>query len=204
MGVIDYGQLVTGLEKFFDPKAEGSFTKALVERLQGGSDSGDVVTALSNEPIDFKGSDGDDKALGSNGNDKMKGEAGNDTLYGMGGNDKLEGKDGNDTLYGGTGSDELKGGDDDDVLFGVDINDSLLGGGEIDILKGENGRDTFVLGQSGSVFYQGKGNSDYALIDDFDAKEGDRIRLSGSAVNYTLGHNVSGVEKGTAIFAQMI
>lgn len=195
LGVLDNSQLAAGLTNVFDPDVEGSFTDAIVERLQGTSEfaPGSALTDSAEGGITTGGSD----------DDEIKGEDGNDTLYGKGGDDKLEGKDGNDTLYGGQGDDEVKGGDGDDVIFGIDIDDLLIAGnGEVDKLKGEKGSDTFVLGQAGSVFYQGNGNDDFALIDDFKAKDGDRIRLIGSAGDYTLGSDVSGLEKGAAIFAQ--
>ncbi|MGD1863233.1 MAG: SBBP repeat-containing protein [Phormidesmis sp.] len=199
LGVLDYGDLGASLTEIFDPKLEGSFTDELVKRLQDGNTASNVITG-SDKKDDMKGEDGNDVMYGMAGDDKLKGEDGNDVMYGMAGDDKLEGKDGNDALYGGTGDDELKGGKGADILSGV--GDGLLGGGEFDELKGEDGSDLFVLGSSNGVFYQGNGNSDYALIKDFDVDEGDRIRLSGSAGSYSLGTNVSGLKKGTAIFHQ--
>ncbi len=197
LGFVDLDNIDVGLQSVFDPEREGSFVDALTTRLQ--TESG---ATLSDEPVDFKGTDGDDTAAGGNGDDKMKGEDGNDTLSGLAGDDKLEGKDGNDTLYGGIGNDEVKGGEGDDLLFGIDINSSLLGRGDIDKLKGEKNADTFVLGNASGVFYQGDGNSDYALIEDFKAGDGDRIQLKGSANDYTLGQKVSGLPDGAAIFFQ--
>ncbi|MEO0707841.1 MAG: SBBP repeat-containing protein [Cyanobacteria bacterium J06649_5] len=169
LGTIDFGGINDGFEQIFDPNAEGSFSDALVDRLQGGSGNG---------------GSGNNETFGTDDEDKLKGEDTNDTMFGLGGDDKIEGKDGNDFLYGGLGSDEIKGGEGNDTIFGIDLNDSLLGGNDIDKLKGEKGADTFVLGNSSGVFYQGDG---YAVIDDFDLKEGDRIQLLGSASDYSLG-----------------
>ncbi|MEL7356673.1 MAG: SBBP repeat-containing protein [Cyanobacteria bacterium J06560_6] len=180
LGFADLGGIDDGLSQAFNPSNAGSFSDAIVSRFQGDPGSGDL--------------DSSSLLMGTDEKDKMKGEDTSDTMFGMGGDDKLEGKDGNDVLYGGLGSDEIKGGDGNDRIVGIDINDSLLGGGDIDKLKGEKGADTFVLGNASGVFYRGEG---YGKIEDFEAKEGDRIQLSGSADDYTLGG-----KKGNDIFYQ--
>jgi Ca2+-binding RTX toxin-like protein len=129
----------------------------------------------------------------------MKGTKSSDTMYGLGGDDELDGDDGRDILHGGTGNDELKGGDDNDMLVGVDINFEF-GTGEIDKMKGEKGADMFVLGDASRAYYLGKGNADYALIEDFDKKEGDKVQLHGEASDYSLGLDIKGLDKGMAIF----
>ncbi|MEL6352622.1 MAG: SBBP repeat-containing protein [Cyanobacteria bacterium J06627_28] len=195
LGFVDIDSVADSLQPYFDPDREGSFTDALRESVQNGA-GGEV------EDIKFKGTDGDDTAVGGAGDDELKGEKGNDTLFGMAGEDKIEGKDGNDMLYGGADNDEVKGGKGNDTLYGIDIDDALLGSGEVDELKGEDGADRFILGSASGIFYQGQGNADYALIEDFEIDEGDRIQLRGGAGDYTLQTNVSGLEKGAAIFSQ--
>lgn len=187
LGFVDLGGIDGGLQQAFDPDNEGSFADALTERFQSGANP---TTGTTTE------------IMGTDRGEDLKGDDGNETLFGMGGDDKVEGKDGNDALYGGTGSDEVKGGEGDDLIFGIDINSNLLGRNEIDKLKGEDGRDTFVLGSADGVFYQGDGISGYALIEDFETKEGDRIRLRGNASDYTLGESPKGVKDGGAIFFQ--
>ncbi|MEL6816003.1 MAG: SBBP repeat-containing protein, partial [Cyanobacteria bacterium J06598_3] len=182
LGFIDFGGIDNGFEQVFNPEAEGSFSDALVDRL-GGS-----------------GALGANEIVGTDDDDDIKGDDSRDIMFGLDGDDKVEGKDGGDLLYGGIGNDEVKGGEGDDLLFGIDINDALLGGGEIDKLKGEKDADTFVLGNASGIFYQGGGNSDYALIDDFKAKDGDRIQLKGSASDYSLGQKVKDLPDGAAIF----
>ena len=64
----------------------------------------------------------------------------------------------------------------------VEQRDTLIGGG---------GADTFVLGNVDRVFYNEKGNKDYAVITDFSAaginvNELDTIQLKGSVSNYAL------------------
>ncbi|MEL6556185.1 MAG: SBBP repeat-containing protein [Cyanobacteria bacterium J06621_11] len=223
LGSVDYSEIVGSLQGAFDPSSEGGFSSALNARLNGtGSGTEDSTDASSNNTLngsddkeDMKGTDGGDRMFGfggddklegkegsdfldgGTGDDKLKGGKGNDVMYGQDGEDKVEGGDGNDQLYGGRGDDEVKGGDDNDIIFGIDIEDPLLGRGERDKLKGEDGRDLFVLGTTDGVFYQGNGDSDYALIDDFKADKGDRIQLSGSLGSYTLEG-----KKGNEIFYQ--
>jgi hypothetical protein len=65
-----------------------------------------------------------------------------------------------------------------------------FGVGEVDTLLGSSGRDTFVLGDGDRVYYDDgdpltKGEQDYALILDFNARE-DVIQLQGSADLYRL------------------
>jgi Ca2+-binding RTX toxin-like protein len=141
-----------------------------------------------------------DVLYGEAGDDELKGGKGHDQLWGGDGNDKLEGQDDNDTLVGGKGNDEVKGGKGADILIGIQIGDLLAGMGEIDKLQGEDGADRFVLGDASGAFYRGKGNSDYALIDDFKLDQGDKIQLFGSSKNYYLKENVSSLPKGTAIY----
>ncbi|HAG81868.1 MAG TPA: hypothetical protein DCL61_12060, partial [Cyanobacteria bacterium UBA12227] len=62
--------------------------------------------------------------------------------------------------------------------------------GEIDTLTGGDGRDRFWLGTSTALFYDddnssSSGNSDYALITDFETRQ-DKIQLRGEAEDYIL------------------
>ncbi|MEO1402388.1 MAG: SBBP repeat-containing protein [Cyanobacteria bacterium J06635_1] len=199
----DYGDIVSGLAEYFDPRESGTFTDALGKAITNGSVTGleDYLGGgADTKGKDYKGTDGNDTYFGGAGEDKIKGEKGNDELYGMGGDDKVEGKDGDDILHGGAGNDEVKGGKGFDTLIGVDEGSPLAGLGEIDKMKGEDQADLFVLGNKSSAFYKGNGADDYGLIDDFEFKEGDKIQLHGQAGDYTLGSNVSDVPKGTAIF----
>lgn len=77
------------------------------------------------------------------------------------------------------GNDDLQGGDGNDILTG-------WGGGtnEIDQLNGGGGADTYLLGNSTSVFYANSGLGDYAKIVSLEAD--DKIQLKGSADNYSL------------------
>jgi Ca2+-binding RTX toxin-like protein len=212
-GVVDYGQLFTSLAPAFDPQSQNSVPTAL-------KNSGLLDSSMLNSTtkVDYKGTDRDDVYFGGSADDKLEGGKGNDVLYGRAGNDEIKGNDGDDILYGGDGSDKLDGGNGNDILYGgigndeikggkgmdtltgVDDNSSSPGYGEIDKLQGNEDADLFALGDSTKgVFYLGKGNADYALIDDFKLDQGDKIQL-GSA-NYSLKTDISGLPKGTGIFA---
>ncbi|MBE9077570.1 M10 family metallopeptidase C-terminal domain-containing protein [Romeria aff. gracilis LEGE 07310] len=136
------------------------------------------------------------------GNDKITGTSGANSINTGAGNDTLYGENGNDTLTGGKGNDYLVGGLGDDYLNGTDY--SAQGTGERDILRsGSFGdRDIFVLGErkgGGRVFYNDNGNSDYALIKDFDVHNfvgdvADKIQLLGSSSSYSIADvSVNGV-----------
>ena len=145
------------------------------------------------ERIKVKGSDHGDTLVGTY-----------DTFFGMNngfasetavterGDDILEGRDGNDTLIGNTGEDKLYGGSGDDVLCGTknpfDFSSSPEPETEVDQLYGGEGADLFVLGAGSAVFYKGfvisESSANRAIIEDFDAAEGDRIQLLGTSSDY--------------------
>lgn len=137
--------------------------------------------------------------FGGNGDDSLRGGNGSETLYGEDGNDYLFGFFGNDTLNGGAGNDRLEG--------------SFISSGlnEIDRLTGGTGTDTFVLAGSGgaarSSSYIRGGNTNYALITDFNKSE-DKIELATEEgdnrqaveIKYSLGAAPSGLPGGTGIY----
>ena len=113
---------------------------------------------------------------------------GNDSLYGSGGNDVLLGGDGNDLVNGGIGNDYLNG--TNHFSQGTGERDTLVSGSTTD-------RDLFVLGEhqngSGRVFYNDRGRSDYAVLQDFDVYDfagdiADTIQLIGSAASYSISN----------------
>ncbi len=136
------------------------------------------LSGINKDKVNAK--EGNDRITGTDANEFIGGAEGDDYLDGKGGSDKLLGGDGNDTLLGGLGNDDLQGGDGYDTLTG-------WGGGinEIDQLKGGSGADTYLLGNSNSVFYTSSANSDYAKIVNLEAD--DKIQLKGTANNYSLG-----------------
>ncbi|MBP2313772.1 Ig-like domain-containing protein [Azospirillum soli] len=129
----------------------------------------------------------DDALFGNDAADRLQGDDGADRLFGNTGNDVLLGNMGADTLYGGMGNDTLYSGRDDDLLFGDLGDDWLFGDLGNDTLTGGAGADVFVFGQR---FAEGLGDG-HDVITDFNAAEGDRIRLLGN-LTYTLAANGAG------------
>ncbi|MEM1239120.1 MAG: S8 family serine peptidase [Cyanobacteria bacterium P01_H01_bin.26] len=127
------------------------------------------------------------------GNDFLIGDDFDNSLVGMRGQDNLHGLGGDDRLVGGTGNDELNGGLGNDYLNGSSYRgqgngerDSLLSGSRDD-------QDVFVLGEEDRVFYNNLGNTDYALIGDFDLADplddlADTIQLVGSSLSYSISN----------------
>jgi len=124
-----------------------------------------------------------------------------------------------DALVGGVGSDFLSGGSGNDTLIGVDPFVPAFGFGgtadnpvapfEIDTLTGGAGSDTFFLGDNGTVlgitredsrpevYYVDGGNSDFALITDFNLSE-DVIQLPAN-YSFSLGASPADLPSGTSI-----
>lgn len=163
------------------------------------------------------GEQGDDTLIGGLGEDTLIGGNGNDTLIGKGDapnfdvpeNDRLIGGNGDDNLIGDFGSDVLMGGSGNDVLNGGSPLGSLTGDrgfGDIDVLSGGTGTDSFILwGGNPRIgigsYYTATGNSDYALITDFNQGE-DVINLASSTQDsfYSLGASPDNLPEGTGIF----
>ena len=134
--------------------------------------------------------DGADIVIGNAAANVINTGDGNDYINGSGGDDQLIGGRGNDTIVGGFGNDRING-----------SSYTSQGTGERDILiSGSMGdSDTFVLGESGRVFYNDQGYTDHAVLQDFDVHDffgdiADKIQLLGSAASYSLSNvSVSGI-----------
>jgi Ca2+-binding RTX toxin-like protein len=155
-----------------------------------GYEGDDLIYGLGGNDIIDAGLD-QDIVYGGDGDDTILGRAGNDALHGENDNDVLFGEAGEDWLHGGRGNDYLLGGDGADLLTGVQWDQWNAGKGEIDSLTGGEGSDRFVLGDSYEVYYDdawlfGLGQTDYALIKDFDPSQ-DSITLHGSSADYVIG-----------------
>ncbi|PTV96541.1 parallel beta-helix repeat protein [Rhodobacter aestuarii] len=166
------------------------------DKIEG--EKGDDLISGGSGDDTIRGGEGDDTILGDNGRDRLEGENGADMIAGGGGADTLKGADGNDLLQGDDGNDRLEGGDDDDTLEGGDGSDllrgdngdDLLDGGESsDTLEGGAGDDTLIA-SAGSDTLKGGGGADAFVftadlafsserLTDFDARDGDRIVLTG-------------------------
>ncbi|MFK0734592.1 MAG: DVUA0089 family protein [Gloeotrichia echinulata GP01] len=166
--------------------ADRIFGDAGDDFIEGNAGNDNLVGGDGADTI--SGNAGNDRVFGGFGNDDISGDAGNDQLNGDGGDDLVQGGAGNDIVFGGTGfgNDTLIGGNDADTLLGGSGNDSLDGGNgkdrltgvetvapgfefvlDVDTLTGGANSDTFVLGTNTQLFYDNGGNSDYALITDF-------------------------------------
>lgn len=148
------------------------------------------------------GGDGNDALYGESGNDYLDGWYGDDYLDGGSGDDDLLGWYGEDSLYGGSGNDDLYGEADNDYLNGGSGTDNLVGGSgddtlvsygftnyEYDTMTGGTGSDLFILGSADSVYYQDINpflELGYAIIEDFNYLEDDKIQVYGSHTNYTI------------------
>jgi Ca2+-binding RTX toxin-like protein len=188
------------------------------DKLYGGDGNDIVYGGAGNDLLD--GGNGDDVLAGGLGDDKIYGGAGNDRLYGGSGKDEIYGGNGNDIIYGGNGNDKIDGGNGDDVIDAVAYSKLVLpfssSKDQIDTIKGGGGRDTFVLGMAGdkkagvtgSKYYVGGGDKDYALIQDFQlGSNGDKIQLYSQTTNpndYVLGGVTNGLPNGVGIYTNDI
>ena len=181
--------------------AEGNANEAARSPILSGAD---VITGSAaadrmwgyagNDTI--TGGDGQDYLRGNEGDDSLSGGAGFDDLHGNQGNDTVDGGAGDDWVVGGQGNDLLYGGDDasnnvvygnlgDDTCYGgagIDWvrggqgNDSLSAGAGDDLIWGDRGDDTIRGGAGADTFgIFGEAGTDRIL--DFNAAEGDRIRV---------------------------
>jgi Ca2+-binding RTX toxin-like protein len=155
------------------------------DELRG--DDGNDELRGGNQDDRLWGGNQDDKLWGEEGNDQLVGDAGNDELSGGNGDDRIWGSSGDDRLWGESGSDQLTGDDGNDFLNGYGFGDN-----ERDTLIGGTGADRFILGDANSIFYARNGNSDAAVIADFNRGEGDVISLKKLAFNNTSGDRAYG------------
>ena len=209
-----------GADRLFGEAGNDLLQGQAGEDVLNGGDGNDILDGGADDDSFFAGS-GNDRVLGGNGDDRMDGESGNDilsggngidTLFGSLGSDTLSGGNDNDILVAGVASDALNGDEGDDILIGVDpfvpafgfggTPDNPLAPFEQDTLTGGSGRDTFVLGDNGTVlgieregspelYYLGGGNADFALLEDF-ALGQDTIQLASNILFNDLEFGVSG------------
>ncbi|MGQ4646274.1 calcium-binding protein [Lyngbya aestuarii] len=190
------------------------------DSLSGGGGDDSLVGGRGNDFL--SGGRGNDSLSGDSGNDSLTGDNGNDFLSGGNSNDSLVGGNDNDYLFGGNGYDSLDGGSGDDFLDGAYSSNSSYPydqfvSPQIDTLTGGEGQDTFALGLAtdyrnntassfpgnlnSQAYYDSFGNSDYALITDFNADQ-DTIQLVGSPDDYILGASPFGSPNGMGIFLE--
>ncbi|MCC5642174.1 hypothetical protein LC607_04170 [Nostoc sp. CHAB 5824] len=197
--IIPIGSLLSSLDIVGELADEGIDTVESSASQTLGANQENLVLTGSNTIFGI-GNNLSNVITGNNASNILLGSGGNDTIQGLGGNDVLTGDAGNDILVGGEGNDRLNG-----------TNFTLEGNGERDSLRSDSVLDTdiFILGQrSGTiekVYYNNLGNTDYAVISDFDFNTrdpfrfSDQIELLGSAANYSLSNvTVDGIS-GTGI-----
>ncbi|MEL7315714.1 MAG: hypothetical protein AAFN08_12255, partial [Cyanobacteria bacterium J06559_3] len=155
--------------------------------------------------VNIKGSNASETLIGSGLAQKMLGRGGNDTIRAGGGSDLIKGGNGDDALYGDRGNDTINGNKGNDLLVGVAVKDAQPGLGEQDVMMGGSQADTYVLGDASQAYYddgnaQSTGESDFAVIKDFNQKHGDQIQLHGEANDYHLGSSSAGNAEDVGIF----
>ncbi|WP_049758147.1 Ig-like domain-containing protein [Phenylobacterium zucineum] len=117
-----------------------------------------------------------DTVRGGMGEDFLHGNVGDDVLFGDLGDDTLHGGQGADVVQGGLGADTLLGDLGDDVVRGGQGDDLILGGDGDDFISGDRGADT-LFGGAGADTFHSFGAAGIDVIADFDAAQGDRLRL---------------------------
>jgi beta-glucanase (GH16 family) len=157
------------------------------EMLQGGSGD-DVLLGGAGKDV-LRGAEGADSMSGGDSFDDMHGNQGADTLSGGAGedwvvggrdSDRLSGDAGGDLIYGNLGADWLDGGDGADTIRGGQDDDVLVGGAGDDWLSGDRGSDT-LTGGAGADIFNSWGEAGLDRVTDFNAAEGDRVRLEAGA-----------------------
>jgi subtilisin family serine protease len=164
------------------------FGSQLDDTLYGNLDNHSILALAGNDRIfgssgfeNFNSDSGNNTIFSDQNDELINGTWNNDILVGDLGSDTLQGFYGNDALFGGQGNDLLKGEEDNDQIYGDLGNDTLIGiytgifsyqpgVGELDTLTGGEGADFFVLGDSYQSYYVGTGNSDFAVIPDFQSE----------------------------------
>ena len=121
-----------------------------------------------------------DTVRGGQGDDWLHGNAGEDVLFGDLGGDIMHGGRGADMVHGGAGADTLLGDAGDDVVRGGQGDDVIFGGEGDDLISGDRGDDTLV-GGAGADTFSTFGDAGLDVITDFNAAEGDRLRIEDGA-----------------------
>jgi hypothetical protein len=89
----------------------------------------------------IRGTDENDRLVGTPKRDVICALEGNDTIKGLGGNDVVRGGAGKDRIFGGKGNDRLYGNAGNDLLRGQSGRDRIVGGAGQDRIYGDRGND---------------------------------------------------------------
>ncbi|MGD1881866.1 MAG: cadherin-like domain-containing protein [Paracoccaceae bacterium] len=103
-----------------------------------------------------------------------------------------------------TGNDIIQGDDTNEIMIAADVGSVAPGRDEIDVFVGAGGSDVFVFGDSDGTFYDDgngatAGQADYGFVWDFE-KDIDQVQLAGSAADYILTEDHTGLTAGTAVW----
>ena len=136
----------------FRPTALGQFVRQVT---YPGVQVTAIGTGTAKNEID--GTDGDDRLIGTRGDDVITCGAGNDRVDGGGGDDIIRCGDGKDIIRGGSGRDRIDGGAGGDKVAGESGNDRINGGAGKDKLSGNSGNDTLIGGPGRDILRGGSG-----------------------------------------------
>ncbi|WP_254565264.1 calcium-binding protein [Oscillatoria sp. HE19RPO] len=202
-GGLGNNRLLTGAgdDVAFGQQGDDTIIASSGENVLVGIQGNDYIRGGSGNDIiygddrNFAGVPGGNNTLyGAEGNDTIQASfsdtilyGGNSSINGGGGNDLIQGQAGNDTAIGDIGNDTIIGGLGNDVIQGAGATGGLF---EIDWLTGDlsglppshpwAGNNTFILGNQETVFYSTGGQSDLAIITDFNPGK-DKLQINGSA-----------------------
>jgi Ca2+-binding RTX toxin-like protein len=123
---------------------------------------------------------------GTEGNDRLVGTAQADRLIGLGGNDTIIGRGGRDVARGGDGNDFMRSGAGNDRVFGDAGSDHLDGGGGNDVLSGGDGNDKLDGGEGNDTIDPGTNTG--AGDDIYGSAGDDTIDFSAGQGNYRLDY----------------
>ena len=160
----------------FLPEAGAQFTDTGTGRCHGRAPgfglSPPIPKSVSRSRCTIRGTEGDDRLVGTRRKDFICGLGGNDRVRARGGRDVVHGGPGRDRLYGGRGNDRLFGDAGRDLVRGQSGRDRLVGGQGRDSLHGDGGDDWISSRdrRGGDRVSGGKGR------DRAKADRGDRVR----------------------------
>ncbi|WP_377475575.1 MAG: choice-of-anchor K domain-containing protein [Microcoleus anatoxicus] len=154
-------------------------TQAIMAENPGGVRGSDNNEKILGSPVTdvVFAARGADTIEGAVGNDYLRGGKGSDRILGDDGNDILNGNEGDDFISGGPGNDLVRGGQGNDEIFGNDGDDILIGEKGTDRLTGGSGTDVFILRTDTGIEETNPATADWLL--DFNASEGDLIGING-------------------------